>query len=450
MENSNDTKEETKVEQTPPVDEQPVVVAEEDKKDFEAFKKFYVGLSPESQLSQKELKYKYDKFKGERLFWNKQPVPNYLDYEDPGHKEGEIEKDNKVEDVPKEPFGLLEGFVWADVDVTNPDELSEVYNFLYENYVEDDDNMFRFDYSREFLTWALTPPGFYKDWHIGVRVQKNKKLVGFITGIPVHVHANGQKFKAAEINFLCVHKKLRSNRLAPVLIKEVTRRVHLKDIWQAVYTAGTLIPTPITLARYYHRSLNPKKLIDVKFSSLPPGQNITRMVKLYKLPEETKTPGLREFKPKDVHQVTKLLMDYLSTHKVYTKFTEEDVKHWFLPRKEVVYTYVVENDKKITDLISFYCLPSSILKHEKYKKLKAAYAFYNIAQSVSYTQLMEDALILASSEEFDVFNALNIMNNSEVFKDLKFSMGDGNLHYYFYNWTLSGPLAPKDVGITLL
>jgi glycylpeptide N-tetradecanoyltransferase len=97
----------------------------------------------------------------------------------------------------------------------------------------------------------------------GVRVIKSKKLVGFITGIPVHVHANELKFKAAEINFLCVHKKLRSNRLAPVLIKEVTRRVHLKNIWQAVYTAGTLIPTPITQARYFHRSLNPKKLIDV-------------------------------------------------------------------------------------------------------------------------------------------------------------------------------------------
>ena len=28
---------------------------------------------------------------------------------------------------------------------------------LNENYVEDDDAMFRFDYSMRFLTWALTP-----------------------------------------------------------------------------------------------------------------------------------------------------------------------------------------------------------------------------------------------------------------------------------------------------
>jgi len=43
------------------------------------------------------------------------------------------------------------------------------------------------------------------------------------------------KIKMAEINFLCVLKKLRSHRLAPVLIKEITRRVHEKNIWQAVF-----------------------------------------------------------------------------------------------------------------------------------------------------------------------------------------------------------------------
>jgi len=48
--------------------------------------------------------------------------------------------------------------------------------------------MFRFDYSREFLRWALNPPNYYKDWIIGVRVVTNKKLVAFITGVPVHLH----------------------------------------------------------------------------------------------------------------------------------------------------------------------------------------------------------------------------------------------------------------------
>jgi glycylpeptide N-tetradecanoyltransferase len=40
---------------------------------------------------------------------------------------------------------------------------------LTNNYVEDDDNTFRFDYSREFLRWALTPPGYQPKWLVGVR-----------------------------------------------------------------------------------------------------------------------------------------------------------------------------------------------------------------------------------------------------------------------------------------
>jgi glycylpeptide N-tetradecanoyltransferase len=49
-----------------------------------------------------------------------------------------------------------------------------------------------------------------------------------------------------EINFLCIHKLLREKRLAPVLIQEITRRVNLQNIFQAVFTAGSLMPRPLT------------------------------------------------------------------------------------------------------------------------------------------------------------------------------------------------------------
>ena len=138
-----------------------------------------------------------------------------------------------------------------------------MYKLLTENYVEDDDNMFRFDYSVEFLKWALTIPGYHKEWHVGVRSSTTKKLLAFITGIPAHVRVHDAVQPMAEINFLCVHKKLRSKRLAPVLIKEITRRVNLMDIWQATYTAGVVLPKPVAKCRYWHRSINPKKLVEV-------------------------------------------------------------------------------------------------------------------------------------------------------------------------------------------
>ena len=91
--------------------------------------------------------------------------------------------------------------------------------------------MFRFDYSIEFLQWALTPPGYHKGWLFGVRGGKKNKLFGFISGIPVHTVVRGHKITMVEINFLCVHKSLRDKRLATLLIKEVTRRVNILNIW---------------------------------------------------------------------------------------------------------------------------------------------------------------------------------------------------------------------------
>lgn len=35
---------------------------------------------------------------------------------------------------------------------------------------------------------------------------------------------------------------------------------------------------------------------------------------------------------------------------------------------------------------------------------------------------------------FDVFNALDLMDNTEFLEKLKFGIGDGNLQYYLYNW----------------
>ena len=78
-----------------------------------------------------------------------------------------------------------DGFQWSQLDVTSDEILGEIYTLLNENYVEDDDAMFRFDYSRSFLKWALTPPNYDETFHLGVRNEKNGgKLMAFITGAP--------------------------------------------------------------------------------------------------------------------------------------------------------------------------------------------------------------------------------------------------------------------------
>mmetsp|Transcript_14716 Transcript_14716/g.16848 ORF Transcript_14716/g.16848 Transcript_14716/m.16848 type:complete len:435 (+) Transcript_14716:154-1458(+) len=381
-------------------------------------------------------------------FWNTQPMLKEGTDVDT-LPEGPIESNKPNDELRQIPYTMPAGFEWADLNIDDGEELKELYDLLANNYVEDDDALFRFDYSEEFLQWALTPPGYRKDFLLAVRAQKSRKLVAFISGVPATIRVReADPTSMVEINFLCVHKKLRSKRLAPVLIKEITRRVNLTGVFQAVYTAGVVLPGSVASVRYNHRSLNPKKLVSVGFSRLAPRMTMARLQKLYKLPNETSTPTLRVMTEDDVPAVHTLLTNYLSKFELRVAFSPDEVAHWLLPRPKVINSYVVEGkDGTITDLCSFYHLPSSILGRDD--TLFAAYSYYNVATSISWVQLMKDCLILAKNEGADVFNALNLMENDEFLQDLKFGHGDGKLQYYLYNWACP-VMTPKEIGIVLL
>ncbi|XP_006012294.2 glycylpeptide N-tetradecanoyltransferase 1 [Latimeria chalumnae] len=423
----------TAVEQCVKVNSLPAEKLQEIQKAIELFS---VGQGPAKTMEEAS--------KRSYQFWDTQPVPK-LGEVVTTHGPIEPDKDN----IRQEPYTLPQGFVWDALDLSNPSVLKELYTLLNENYVEDDDNMFRFDYSPEFLLWALRPPGWLPQWHCGVRVASNKKLVGFISAIPATICIYEIEKMMVEINFLCVHKKLRSKRVAPVLIREITRRVNLEGIFQAVYTAGVVLPKPVGTCRYWHRSLNPRKLIEVKFSHLSRNMTMQRTMKLYRLPEAPKTPGLRPMERKDVPAVHKLLVEYLKQFNLNPVMNQEEVAHWFLPQENIIDTYLVETSEgEITDFLSFYTLPSTIMNHPVHKSLKAAYSFYNVHSKTPLTDLVNDALILAKSKGFDVFNALDLMENKTFLEKLKFGIGDGNLQYYLYNWKCPS-MGPEKVGLVL-
>jgi glycylpeptide N-tetradecanoyltransferase len=384
-------------------------------------------------------------------FWQTQPVPSFDEakniVEDGPMQEVQIDK------VPKEPRQMYPGFEWVVMDLSNKDELNEVYDLLSNHYVEDDEAMFRFNYSPSFLTWALKAPGWRKDWHIGVRASQSRKLVAFISAIPVDLRVRKNLLKSSEVNFLCVHKKLRDKRLAPVLIAEITRRCNIIGIFQAIYTAGVLLPTPVSTCRYFHRSLNWEKLFEVGFSPLPSGSTKQRQILKFKLPTTTSIHGLRPMTKKDVPNVLDLLKRYLERFAIAQVFTKEEVEHWLLHdaktiQEQVVWSYVVEDPSthKITDFFSFYRLESTALASKKHQLIHAAYLFYYATEAAfssphdkgllkkRLNELVKDAMILAKKENFDVFNALTLLDNPLFLEEQKFGPGDGLLHYYLYNY----------------
>ncbi|KAI5809768.1 acyl-CoA N-acyltransferase [Peziza echinospora] len=387
---------------------------------------------------------------GEYKFWGTQPVPKFGE-DDTELPDGYIQPGDLAK-VRTEPYPMLDNFEWVTMDLNDPVQMTEVYELLCGHYVEDDHATFRFNYSAAFLSWALKSPGWYPQWHVGVRAKTSKKLCAFISGIPVNIRVRGETLRCPEINFLCVHKKLRSKRLAPVLIKEITRRCNLEQIYAAVFTAGVILPRPVASCRYYHRSLNWLKLYEVGFSPLPPGSTKQRQISKYFLPSHTATPGLRLMESKDVKEVQSLLQRYLQKFEVAPELDAEEIDYWLLHKgdgERVIWTYVVEDPKthKVTDFFSFYALESSVIQSSKHSVVRAAYLFYYASETafetgpdaqknlkVRLNALMHDALIIAKKLNFDVFNALTLLDNALFLADQKFGAGDGLLHYYLFNW----------------
>ncbi|KAJ2724361.1 glycylpeptide N-tetradecanoyltransferase [Coemansia sp. Benny D115] len=440
-------------------------------------------------------------------FWNTQPVPKSAEVVS---KDGEMHAALKPSEIRAEPYELSEELEWCTLDVASSSvHVQELHDLLLEHYVEDADSSFRFNYSAEFLRWALLPPGAQSEWHVGVRRKSDQVLVAFISGIPVDMMVRDRTMRMAEINFLCLHKGLRSQRLAPLLIKEVTRRVHLVGIFQAVYTVGRLLPKPVATCRYFHRPLNPRKLMDTGFSQRLEGAALSRLLSSLKLPAAPQINGLREMRKGDVAQVRKLMNRHLkSRYEILPVFsTDAEVAHWLLPRAGVVWTYVVEDAQRpgrVTDFVSFYSLPSSVLKagaasgrsgkgvrkppgvatNAQYTAVNAAYLFYYGTQTDYDVQLTEeekatvgatkkqekalikekqrellgarlrelvgDALIMAARQgSFDVFNCLEMMDNGLFLDALNFGPGDGYLRYYFFNY-MARHVDSNKVGFVML
>jgi glycylpeptide N-tetradecanoyltransferase len=428
-------------------------------------------------------------------FWKVQPVPKFAEMtSDEVTNSGYLTE--TLEGVRTVPFDLPSGYAWADFDfavvqtdaanipanipanIENPSanthknhhvliinqHMREVYEFLRDNYCTGEVE-FQFNYSPELLLWAMCPPGYSKTLHLGIRDAKGS-LVGFVSGAPMNLRIYNAHKRLVEINFLCVKQGERNNKLAPVLIEEVARRVRFLGMWQAIYTSTRVLPHSLATVNYYHRPLDVRRLIEMKFMNKRQGLTLASIIKLHALPAEP-TINIRLLTARDVSGACQMLNKFLSAYHIAPEFTLEEFRHNFMPRDQIVYSYVVlgqsiggdvktesvktesvRTDPVIIGFISFYKVQSLVVNESRHKELNAAYSYYNVAGRLSWQDLMLNALILAKKNGFDVFNCLDVMENSQFFDQLKFNKGTGNMRYHLYNWNCM-PTRADGIGVVL-
>lgn len=341
--------------------------------------------------------------------------------------------------VSHDKLVLLPQFEWSDIDVEDPNQLEELYIHLRDNFGEDNDSLFRFHYSKEFLYWSLNVSKKRKELYIGVRVSSNKKLVAFIAGIPTILTIYNKNIPLVEIDYLCIHKKLRGKRLAPILIQEVTRRVFIIGMFSAIYTFKEDRMKPICKATYWHRFLNIEKCMDTKF--FIPRENISReqYIRLYRLDSYSSqiksqkdslplsSPKLVEINKNNINIAYNLYLKYISNLDLSVCFTLEEFSARILPKKNVIYSYITEDN---SIFVSFFCISSTVLSKCGHTEIRSAHLYYHS----NITPIINDVLLIAKQQGFDVFTTLDIMDNIKILKDNKFESSNLDIRYYLYNW----------------
>ena len=371
-------------------------------------------------------------------FWKDQPIANGVSSENKA-----IELKN-IDDVKKSPYSLPDGYNWYTFNLNDDKDLDELYIFLLNYYVKNLEATKKFHYSKKLLKWFLCNEK-YNDLIIGVKYKN--KLLATICGIPMTIRLFDKEIEMIEINFLCIHNKLRNKRLSPVLIKEATRRTNLHNMWQAFYTTDIDLPNCLFYGTYYHRFINIPKLIDTQFITKPDKISINALSKIFKTIDKLSL-NLRKLEEKDCVKCCSKFNTFHSKFKIAPVFTVDEFRNHFIA-DNVIYSYVVEKDGEITDFISFFDLSYQIKENIKYDNLKVAYGYYYFYFENTLEKLIENSILILKNEQFDLLNYLDQYDTNLIFDKLNFNKGEGKMNFNFFNW-MCPPVKNNEVALIMI
>ena len=347
----------------------------------------------------------------------------------------------------------------AQVFISSPDEssleeyLEEVIFFLNQNYVEDEDGEFRFVYQPEHIRWLMLPNHEHLDLLIGLREIHSGKLVGFLAASPITLHvgyppasvvqAEGDRDEnyqttvssgsqdVALIDFVCVHKSRRGERLCPLLYDILDLRLQRKGIVGMVKTSGTQLDYPATEINYYHLTLNFDRCEVATFSPprlLHQRRTSSKLTDSFTLLEEHHLESAFDLFTREAQK-----------YSLGFRFpTLQHTKHFLMERKDIVLTLVrqdPDSPNHITDLVTIFFVPHKILipgNPLEGKFLRIGYVSYHIATTITVLELLKVAAVICRDRyELDCLNILPVgAITGETCRQIRAGVGTGTLYYY--------------------
>jgi len=262
----------------------------------------------------------------------------------------------------KNPIKPPKGFEWSLIDVNNIEEAYELRRFINKNYLSG--GKYLCNNSINMLQKSLS-----ERKQLALRYSENKNIVGFIGRIPFKVQIYDKLVDSVEISYFSLHKHVRDNNFAPLLIREVTR-ITLEETQNrglAIFVTSFEIPKYNKLLNFntYFRPLNYKLLNNL---------NILPLTYRYDDISEYKF-NFKVFplKEEEIKECCDLYSNYQKkNYDIYYSFNYDSFKLFFYEHDEIKSFVVKDNNNNITDFFAVgLCTYNSKWNNLKYAKILA-------------------------------------------------------------------------------
>lgn len=289
---------------------------------------------------------------------------------------------------------LPDGFYFKTLDISY---YKEIWSLICNHYHEDSQHLSRFTYSKDFIYWYLKniPDGFI------LGLIYNSKLVGIIAATFIDMIIDNNKMTLPYINLLCLQSKIRNYGLESDLLFEIKRRLSTINL-NTVFSATVKFNQSFCVTKDFVIPINYSFLKKIEFLSED-------------LPAIRRFPNnpLHLMTDKDIDSVTFKLNNFLEKFTIKPNFTPTSTKHFLLPRKNIVYSFVKRNHKKEpTDFVSIYKSYWYCIDKKEMVSI-ASLAFY-FHETMDLTELIAYLLDKLITYKIDQLIFKDIMNNTNI------------------------------------
>jgi hypothetical protein len=330
------------------------------------------------------------------VFWNDKPIMNENDF---------ISTSNKITNLNEKyifnsnlNLPLPNQVTWNIINNNNSDcekQLSVVCDFLNNYYYNNCDYNLNINFNIQLLKFILGNDGFI----LSIVSKLNNALcciacVGF-TDVIIY----DKKEKFANVNFICSHPKYRKKGIAETMMNELIRYINIeKKTQQGFFISNKKIHQQMkscSVYRKYMRPLNYKKLHDTKVMKIEGDENIIHnKFSLTKTEDESIQLNYIDMTIEHIDDVYILYNKYTSQLNMSHYYTKKQLENILL-NNNIVKSFVIKNDGKIIDFIS-YC------QIEYKNNIRAGHIFlYSMVNEYSES-LMRNLIKIMSKNGIDI------------------------------------------------